>query len=62
MILKLKNKGPISINKIDIYKTVVSNTVSFSKSSFRSFIDYRDAKTIIPLCIFLMKTSTYRKD
>ena len=50
------------LNKIDIYKTVVSNKVSFSKSSFRSFIDYRDAKTIRPLCIFLIKMSTYRKD
>ena len=56
------NKSPISINNIDINKTVVSNKVSFSKSSFKSFIDYRDAKTIRSLCIFLIKISTYRKD
>ena len=30
------NKSPISINNIDINKTVVSNKVSFSKSSFKS--------------------------
>ena len=61
MILKLKkneishNKSPISINNIDVNKTVVYKKVSFSKSGFKSFIDYRDAKTIRPLCIFLLK-------
>ena len=56
------NKSPISINNIDVNKIVVSNKVSLSKTSFKSFIDYRDAKTIRPLCIFLIKMSTYRKD
>ena len=56
------NKSPISINDIDINKTVVSNKVSFSESGFKSFIDYRDAKTLRPLCISHIKMSIYRKD
>ena len=29
---------------------------------FRYFINYKETKKIIPLCIFLLKLSAYRKD
>ena len=56
-----QHKRPISIKNIDINKIVVSNKVSFGKYSFKYFIDYKDAK-IRPLCIFLPKMRTYRRD
>ena len=70
MILKLKKKrkvtkiyqSPISINNVDINKIVVSNQVSCSKNGLKSFTGYKDAKTIRPSCIFLLKRSTYRRD
>ena len=68
IILKLKtakftkNKSLISTNNIDIDKTVVSNKVSFSKNGFKYSGGYKDAKTIRPLRIFLIKMSTYRRD
>ena len=55
-------KNPISIKNIDINKIVVSNKVSFGKKGFKYSIGYKDAKKIRPLCIFLPKTSAYRKD
>ena len=55
-------KGPISIKNIDINKIVVSNKVFFGKKCFKYFIGYKDAKKIKPLCIFLPKMSTHRKD
>ena len=56
-----QDKTPISIKNIDINKIVVSNKVSFGKKDFKYFIGYKDAK-IRPLCIFLPKMSTYRRD
>ena len=56
------HKEPISIKNIDINKIVVSNKVSFGKKAFKYFIGYKDAKKNKPLCIFLPKMSTYRKD
>ena len=53
--------GPTSIKNIDTNKTVVSNKVSFGKKGFKYFIDYKDAKGIRPLCIFLPKMSAYKK-
>ena len=35
---------------------------SFGQKEFRYFIDYKDAKIIRPLCIFLPKMSAYRRD
>ena len=32
------------------------------KKGFKYFIGYKDAKKIRPLCVFLLKMSTYRKD
>ena len=40
---------------------MVSNKVSFSKNGSKYFIGYKDAKTIRPLCIFLIKMRTYRR-
>ena len=40
----------------------MSNNTSFDKNDFRYFIGYKDAKKIRPLCIFLQKMSTYRRD
>ena len=57
-----QHERTISIKKnIDINKIVVSNKVSFVKKSFKSLIGYKYAK-IRPLCIFLPKMGTYRKD
>ena len=36
--------------------------MSFGKKVFKDFIDYKDAKKIRPLSIFLPKISGYRKD
>ena len=41
-----QDKGPISIKNIDIYKTVVSNQVSFGKKGFKYFIGYKGAKKL----------------
>ena len=40
----------------------MSNKVSFGKKGFKYFIGYKDAKTIRPLCIFLPKRSSGRRD
>ena len=45
---------------MDTNKIVVSNKISFGKNDFTYFIDYKDAKNIRPLCIFLPKMSAYR--
>ena len=50
------------IDNIDIDKIVVSNEVSFGKKDFKYFIGYKNAKTIIPSCIFLSKMGTCRRD
>ena len=66
MILKSKkqkfhqHKIPIFIKNVDINKIVLSK-VFFCKNDFKYFIDYKDAE-IRPLCIFLPKMSTYRRD
>ena len=57
-----QGKGPISIKNIDIKKIVVSNKAFFGKKCFKYFIGYKDVKKIKPLCIFLPKMSTHRKD
>ena len=68
MILKSKkqefhqHKGPISIKNFEIDKMVVPNQVSFGKKEFKYFIGYKDAENIKPLCVFLPKMTTYRKD
>ena len=56
-----QHERPTSIKNIDNNKIVVSNKVSFGKKGFKYFIGYKDAK-IRPLCIFLPKTSTSRRD
>ena len=40
----------------------MSNEVSFGKKDFKYFIGYKNAKTIIPSCIFLSKMGTCRRD
>ena len=37
-----QHKRPISIKNIDINKIVLSNKVSFGKTGFKYFIDYKD--------------------
>ena len=37
-------KRPISIDNIDVNKTVVSVRISFGKNGFKYFIGYKDAK------------------
>ena len=41
---------------------MVSNKVSFGKKRFKYFTGYKDAKKMIPLCIFLSKMSPYRRN
>ena len=36
--------------------------VSSGKTEFKYFTDYKNAKNIRPLCIFLPKTSAFRRD
>ena len=47
-----QQKGPISINNIDINEIVVSNKFPFGKKDFKYFIRYKDNKEIRPLSIF----------
>ena len=54
-------KRPIPIKNIDINKVVVSKKISFGKKCFKYFIDYKDAKRIRPLCIFLPKNECIQK-
>ena len=49
------------IDNIDTNKVVVSNKVSFGKKDFKFFIDYKNAKKIRSLYIFLPKMSAYRR-
>ena len=56
------NDREISIKNIDINKIVASNKVFCSKSGFKYFIGDRNVKTIRPLCISLLKMSTYRRN
>ena len=55
-------KSPISINKIDVDKTVVSNKFPFGKQDFRYFIGYKGNKKIKPFCIFFPVANAYRID
>ena len=57
-----RHERPIPVKNVDIDKTVVSNKVPFGKKRFKYFIEYKNAKIIKPLCIFLPKMSAYRKD
>ena len=50
------------INKIDINKIVVSTKVSFGKTQFKYFIDYKDDKKIRPLCRLLPKMCAFRTE
>ena len=54
-------KEPILIKNRDINKIIVSNEVFFGKKKCKYFIDYKDAKKLRPLCIFLLKMTAYRK-
>ena len=36
--------------------------VSSGKTGFKYFTDYKNAKNVRPLCIFLPKTSAFRRD
>ena len=56
-----QHKGLISVKKIRINKIVVSNKVSFGKTGFKYFIDYKGA-TNRAFCIFFPKMSAYKKD
>ena len=56
-----QHERPISVNHTDINRIVLSNKGSFSKKDFKYFIDYKDAKTIRPLWIFLSKIRAYRR-
>ena len=40
------HKSPISINNVDIKKTVVSNKFPFCKQDLKYFIAYKDANKI----------------
>ena len=55
-------KSPISIKDIDINKIVTSNNVPFGKQDFKYFIEYKDAKNIKLLCIFLPRMSIYKRN
>ena len=55
-------KSPISINNIDINKTVVSTEFPFGKQDFKYFTGYKDNKKIKPLCIFFPEMNAYRID
>ena len=50
------------INKIDINKIVVSTKVSFGKTQFKYFIDYKDDKKIRSLCRLLPKMCAFRAE
>ena len=50
------------MDNIDVNMIVVSNNISFGKNDFEFFIGYKDHKKIRPLCIFVPKRSSYRKD
>ena len=56
-----EHKRPISIKNKDINEIVVSSKVSFSKKGFKYFVSYK-LDQIRPLCIFLPKMGTYRRD
>ena len=43
---------------VDINKIVVSSKFSLGKKGFKYFIGYKDR----PLCIMLLKMTTYRRD
>ena len=50
------------INNVNINKIVASNKVRFCKMDFKYFIDYKEAKTIRLICIFLPKTCAHRRN
>ena len=63
--IEKQNERPISIKNIHnnkIVKIVISNKDSFRKKGCKYFIGSKDAKRIIPLCIFLSKMSAYRRE
>ena len=47
---------------VDINKIVVSSKFSLGKKGFKYFIGYEDIKKVRPLCIMLLKMTTYRRD
>ena len=57
-----EHQRPIPIKIIDINEIVVSRKISFGKKGFKYFIDYKDAKKIRDLYIFLQKMAAYRSD
>ena len=52
-------KSNISMNDIDINKTVVSNKFYFGKQDFRYFTGYKNSKKIRPLSIFCPQMNIY---
>ena len=50
-----QNKSSIQINNIDINKVVLSNKVSFGKTGFKNFSDYKDVKKIELYAYFFQK-------
>ena len=52
-------KSNISINDIDINKTVVSNKFYFGKQDFKYFTGYKDSKKIRLLSIFCPQMNIY---
>ena len=61
--LKNRCKGPITINKVDIRKVVLSKNNSYgTKGAFKClYIGYISNAGIIPLCIILPQMNTYVK-
>ena len=52
----------MTIKNVDISQIAIYNNVSFGKKEFKGFIGYKDVKKIRPLCIFLPKITSNRKD
>ena len=52
-------KRSILIDIIHVNKIVVSNKTCFGKNNFKYFIDYKNAKKIKSLSIFLLEINEY---
>ena len=57
-----QNKGPFSINDIDIDKIVVSNKLPFGKQDLKYFIGYIVSVKNRPLCIFRPQIVIYKRN
>ena len=57
-----QHKRPISIKSIYINKIAVPNKACFGKKGFKHFTGFKDAIKIRPLCMFLKKMCSYRRD